>query len=216
MYNLCLKCCIVAGVSNISFLLLLYAVQNPDMDRTSQEVVDLVQEYPEGIPVKQLAVFYSFRYKRNLIVANLGFTSVASFVDSLSKDLLVEDGSIIHKNYKVTRELPGSLNAKKTNSRISLDAVTVRKEGEMTQEELLEKVKEVIKVYPAAQTSITQLLNGYFLHFGSILPLGLYMSLYDNQTSKQQATFVPAQVIAEQETVNPASTYRQYIYLMHF
>ncbi|MCI4384121.1 hypothetical protein PGIGA_G00034980 [Pangasianodon gigas] len=181
-----------------------------DKDRTSQEVVELVQEHPEGIPLKQLAVFYSSCYKRNLVVSNLGFTSVTSFVDSLSKDLLVENGSIFHKMHRVTPGPPEPLNetppAVKTSSGISFGAAPKRKEGEMTQEELLEKVKEVIRVYPAAATSITQLLNGYFLHFGSILPLGLYMSLYDSQTSTQQATFGQAQVIAEQETVSPATS----------
>lgn len=198
----------------MSVSLLLHALQNADKDRISQEVVELVQEHPDGIPLKQLAVIYSIRNKRNLVVSNLGFTSVASFVDSLSKDLLVENGNIFHKTHRITPGPEAPLNetppATKTNSGISFSAVPARKEGEMTQEELLEKVKEVIKVYPAAQTSITQLMNGYFLHFGSILPLGLYMSLYDRQTSTQQATFGQAKIIAEQETLSPASTYCQH------
>ncbi|XP_042590813.1 uncharacterized protein LOC109099997 isoform X2 [Cyprinus carpio] len=55
----------------------------------------------------------------------------------------------------------------------------------MTQEELMDKVKEVIKKYPAASNSIVQLQNGFFLLFGSALPLDRYMSLYDNHTAKQ-------------------------------
>lgn len=171
----------------------------------------MVQEHPEGIPLKKLAVFYSFRYKRNLIVANLGFASVASFVDSLSKDLLVENESIFHKMHRVTPKPPAApLNetppAMMTSTATSVGAVAMRKEGEMTQEELLEKVKEVIKVFPASATSIEQLMNGYFLHFGSILPLRQYMSLYDKQTNTQQTTLGQAQVTAEQKTVSPAST----------
>ncbi|XP_053367661.1 uncharacterized protein wu:fj29h11 isoform X2 [Clarias gariepinus] len=182
-----------------------------DKDKISQEVVELVQEHPEGIPLKKLAVFYSFRYKRNLIVANLGFASVASFVDSLSKDLLVENESIFHKMHRVTREPPAApLNetppAMMTSTATSVGAVAMRKEGEMTQEELLEKVKEVIKVFPASATSIEQLMNGYFLHFGSILPLRQYMSLYDKQTNTQQTTLGQAQVTAEQKTVSPATS----------
>lgn len=191
----------------------LYASENADKDRTSQDVVELVQEHPEGIPLKRLAVFYSMRHKRNLVVSNMGFASVAGFVGSLSKDLLVENGTVVHKIYRVAPAPPAPSNetppAVKTNSGISFGAPPARKEGEMTQEELLDKVKEVIRVYPAAQTSIEQLLNAYFLHFGSILPLALYMSLYDSQTSTQQATFGQAQVIAQPETVSPASTYCQ-------
>lgn len=198
----------------MSFSLLLYAFPNADKKRTSQDVVELVQENPEGIPLKQLAMLYSIRYKRNLVASNIGFTSIAKFVDSLSKDLRVENGSIFHKTHRVIPGPPAPLNetppAMKANSGISVGTVPVRKEGEMTQEELLEKVKEVIRVYPAAQTSIAQLLNGYFLRFGSILPLELYMSLYDSQTRTQQATFGQAEAIAEQKTVSPASTYCQH------
>lgn len=198
----------------MSFSLLLYALQNVDKDRTSQEVVELIQEHPQGIPLKKLAVFYSFRYKRNLTVSNLGFDSIASFVESLSKDLLVENESVFHKLHRLTPAAPAPLNetppAIKNSSGICFGAASVQNKGEMTQEELLEKVKEVIRIYPAAATSITQLTNGYFLLFGSILPLGLYMSLYDNQTSTQQATFGQAQVIAQQEEGSPASTYCQH------
>lgn len=194
----------------MSFSLFLYAFQNADKDRTSQEVVELVQEHPEGIPLKQLAIFYSSCYKRNLVVSNLGFSSITSFVNSLSKDLLVENESIFHKMHRVTPAPQAPLNeappAMRTSSGISFGAAQMRKEGEMTQEELLEKVKEVIRVYPAAASSITQLMNCYFLRFGSILPLALYMSLYDSQTSTQQATFGQAQIITEQETGSPAST----------
>ncbi|XP_058262273.1 uncharacterized protein wu:fj29h11 isoform X2 [Hemibagrus wyckioides] len=179
-----------------------------DKDKTSEEVVELVQDHPEGIPLKRLAGFFSHRYKRKLIVSNLGFASVSSFVDSLSKDLLVENGSIFHKKHKNTHESAASLNETPPtmNSGISFGAMPKRKEGEMTHEELLEKVKEVIRVYPAAATSITQLMNGYFLHFGAILPLALYMSLYNSQISTQQATVGQAQVIAEQEAGSPATS----------
>ncbi|XP_060717612.1 uncharacterized protein wu:fj29h11 [Tachysurus vachellii] len=181
-----------------------------DNNKTSQEVVELVQEHPEGIPLKFLCRLYNQRYKRNLAVSNLGFASPSSFVDSLSKDLLVENGIIFHKMYRDPPGKAASLNetppTMKDSSGISFGAVPTRKQGEMTQEELLEKVKEVIKVYPAAATSITQLMNGYFLHFGAIMPLGLYMSLYNSQTSTQEATVGQAQVITGQERGSPATS----------
>lgn len=173
--------------------------------------MELVQEHPEGIPLVQLAVLYSIRYKRNLSLSKLGFASLSTFVDSLSKDLVVENETIFHKIHKNNPGPPAPFNetppAVKANFGISFGAPPVRKEGEMTQDELLEKVKEVIRVYPAAQTSITELLNCYFLHFGSILPLALYMSLYNSHINTQQATYGQEQVNAEQETVSPASTY---------
>ncbi|XP_060795619.1 uncharacterized protein wu:fj29h11 isoform X3 [Neoarius graeffei] len=104
-----------------------------DKDRTSQEVVELVQEYPEGIPLKQLAIFYSSHYKQNLVVSNLGFSSIASFVDSLSKDLLVENERIFHKMHRATPAPQAPLNqtppTMKTSSGISFGVASVRKEG---------------------------------------------------------------------------------------
>ncbi|XP_046709697.1 protein NO VEIN-like isoform X1 [Silurus meridionalis] len=184
------------------------AFKNTEKDRIAQEVVELVQEHPEGFPLEQLAVLYSFRYMRNLIVTNLGFPSLSSFVESLSKDLLVQNGNIFHKMHRVT---PGSQSngtppPTKTGSVISRGATPLRKEGEMAQEELLQKVKEVIRVYPAAATCIRQLMNGYFLHFGSILPLGLYMSLYNRQTGTQQSAMGQERFIAEQETESSATS----------
>lgn len=189
---------------------MLSALQNADNNKTSQEVVELVQEHPEGIPLKLLCRLYNQRYKRNLAVLDLGFASLSSFVDSLAKDLLVENAIIFHKMYRDPPGKAASLNetppTMKDSSGISFGAAPTRKQGEMTQEELLEKVKEVIKVYPAAATSITQLMNGYFLHFGAIMPLGLYMSLYNSQTSTQEATVGQAQVITGQGRGSPAST----------
>ncbi|XP_053540833.1 uncharacterized protein wu:fj29h11 isoform X2 [Ictalurus punctatus] len=101
-----------------------------DKDRTSQEVVELIQEHPQGIPLKKLAVFYAFRYKRNLTVSNLGFDSIASFVESLSKDLLVENESIFHKLHRLTPAAPAPLNetppAIKNSSGICFGAASVQ------------------------------------------------------------------------------------------
>uniref|UniRef100_A0A3B1JM69 Wu:fj29h11 n=1 Tax=Astyanax mexicanus TaxID=7994 RepID=A0A3B1JM69_ASTMX len=184
-----------------------------DMDAVSQEVVDLVKEHPKGIPMKKLAVFYSQQYKRNLIVAELGFSSVNAFVDSLSKDLLVDNESVFHRTHKATPG-PSASSSQTPAPLISITGVsfgagpasTAPKVDEMTQEELLKRVKEVIKVYPAAGSSITQLQNGYFLHFGEILPLKLYMSLYDSQANKPQAPTSKALIKAEPEPGKSAAT----------
>lgn len=166
-------------------------------------MVELVQEHPEGIPFSELALLYSIRYNRNLIVSKLGFASLSSFVGSLSMDLVAENETIFHKSH---RDNPGpAAPLHETPPSMKTNFFKVRKEGDMTQEELLERVKEVIRVYPAAQTSIAELLNCYYQHFQCLLPLELYMSLYDSHVITQQGAFGQAQ--ARQETVSPASTY---------
>uniref|UniRef100_A0A3B4E8Y0 Wu:fj29h11 n=1 Tax=Pygocentrus nattereri TaxID=42514 RepID=A0A3B4E8Y0_PYGNA len=163
-----------------------------DKDKISQDVVELVKDDPHGIPLKKLAVFYAQKYKQNLILAELGFSSVGAFVDSLSKDLLVENENVFHRTHKATPRPSAALSKTPppltSTFGISFGASSAPKEDDMTHRELLEKVKEVIRVYPAAGTSITQLQNGYFLHFGAVLPLKLYMSLYDSHANKQKAS----------------------------
>uniref|UniRef100_A0A4W4ERA0 HTH OST-type domain-containing protein n=1 Tax=Electrophorus electricus TaxID=8005 RepID=A0A4W4ERA0_ELEEL len=178
-----------------------------------QEVVNLVKNHPNGIPLKKLSMFFSQEYKQNLAVSKLGFSSTADFVGSLSADLLVENESVFHKVHRATPGSSASLSktqpALLSGPRISFGGPT---QDEMSLEELLEKVTEVISVHPAARTSLTQLQNSYFLHFGKILPLKLYMSLYDSQTSKQQAPSGRAPVNVKLEStvgiasVSPQST----------
>ncbi|XP_051530357.1 uncharacterized protein LOC127427065 isoform X2 [Myxocyprinus asiaticus] len=211
-----------------------------------KDVVELVQEHPTGIPLKELSMFFSQKYRRNLTVSDHGFLSIASFVDSLKDVLLVKHEKVFHKKYReVSANQPAPANAATVkNEPTPANAITVKKEPtpansttvkkestpaisiivkteptpaipktvkiepipaiptlltnplvcfgadsaqegrEMKQEQLLKKVKEVIRVYPAASHSISELQNGYFFLFGSALPLKLYMSLYDNHTAK--------------------------------
>ncbi|XP_072524200.1 uncharacterized protein [Salminus brasiliensis] len=182
-------------------------------DRISREVVDMVKEHPKGIPLKKLTVSYSQQYKRNLTVSELGFSSVSAFVDSLSEDLCVENENVFHRTHRATpgpsapsSQTPPPLMSSTGISFGATATSSAPKVDEMTQGELLTKVKEVIRVYPAAATSITQLQNGFFLLFGAILPLKLYMSLYDSQAKKQQASPSQALVMAELETGRSATT----------
>ncbi len=62
-----------------------------------KKVIKLLKKQPQGIPLNKLAEVFARKHKQALLSAELGFPSVESFVDSLSKDLLVEDGVIFHK-----------------------------------------------------------------------------------------------------------------------
>ncbi|XP_067286203.1 uncharacterized protein wu:fj29h11 isoform X3 [Pseudorasbora parva] len=150
-----------------------------DIDGVSKDVVEVVKENPKGIPLKLLSIFFSQKYRRNLKVSELGFSSISSFVDSLSDELFVEKERIFHKNHRRAPAVPPSVNndtkpANPTPKASYLGADFAQRGSEMTQDDLIDKVKEVIRKYPAASDSISELQNGYFLLFGSALPLITY------------------------------------------
>lgn len=170
-------------------------------DGVFKDVVELVKEHRRGIPIRKLSMFFSQKYRRNLTVSEFGFKTITSFIDSLSDELLVEKEKIFHKSHRGAPAIPTPANppavnndstpANQTSPLVSFGADFAQRGNEMTQEELMDKVKEVIKKFPAASHSIAELLNGYFLIFGSALPLKLYMSLYDSQTAKQFSSSSP-------------------------
>ncbi len=174
---------------------MLFSAPPVHVDGVFKDVVELVKDHPTGIPLRRLSMFFNQKYRRNLAVSEFGFNTVASFIDSLSDELLVEKERIFHKNHRAAPAVPTPVNLPRVNNDstpanptspvVSFGADFAQRGSEMTHEELMDKVKEVIKKYPAASRSIIELQNGYFLLFGSALPLDLYMSLYDNHTAKQ-------------------------------
>ncbi|XP_077085850.1 uncharacterized protein LOC143737933 [Siphateles boraxobius] len=153
------------------------------IDGVYKDVVELVKGNPTGIPLKLLSIFFSQEYRRNLKVSDFGFSSIASFIDSLSDELLVENERIFHKNHRrvPTPAIPPTVNNDPTPANPSpkasyLGAYFAQRGSEMTQEDLIDKVKEVIRKYPAASNSIGELENGYSLLFGSTLPFKTYSS----------------------------------------
>uniref|UniRef100_A0A672LXB6 Uncharacterized LOC107595630 n=1 Tax=Sinocyclocheilus grahami TaxID=75366 RepID=A0A672LXB6_SINGR len=164
------------------------------VDGVFKDVVELVKDHPSGLPLRKFSMFFNQKYRRNLAVSEFGFKTVASFIDSLSDELLVEKERIFHKSHRAAPAVPtpahlsrvnnDSTPANTTSPVVTFGAGFAQRGSEMTQEELMDKVKEVIKKYPAASQSIIELQNGFFLLFGSALPLDLYMSLYDNHTAK--------------------------------
>ncbi|XP_028975778.2 uncharacterized protein wu:fj29h11 isoform X2 [Esox lucius] len=249
-----------------------------------RKIIDLVEQHPEGIPLKKLTVFYSQKYHQNLTLSSLGFSSTNSLVASLGKELFVDQDLVFHRAHKEAagaaskaadeakkkpqtrpgkdpplRPLPPKAGVLKTlpssTAKISFgfsfdsgsepiqssqasnygpppssgsfletscpstppSAVprsspllsfsrTVNQTEELTEEELLDRVRQVIKVYPPAAMTIAQLQNGYFLQFGSPLPLHQYKSLYNNfekQPAKSCSPAGPRESGAEKPTGTP-------------
>lgn len=61
------------------------------------KVIKTVKRHSQGIALDKLAEVFARRHKQVLLPAELGFPSMETFVDSLSKDLTMEDGVVFHK-----------------------------------------------------------------------------------------------------------------------
>ncbi|XP_076154340.1 uncharacterized protein LOC143137890 isoform X4 [Alosa pseudoharengus] len=196
--------------------------QNPffdqDMESVRQDIIELVRGRPKGIPAKKLAVSYSQKYRRNLTLSTLGFSSLAKLLDSIA-ELVVQDDVVFHRSHRIKPHVtpplaptpPASITPPlpKTHAAPATAAALPGKDpqpamrmahpmfgtgpmpasAELTQEQLLVKVQEVVRHFPVAATSIIQLQNSYFLHFGTPLPMSLYLPLYNRLT---QAPLAPA------------------------
>ncbi|XP_061564141.1 uncharacterized protein wu:fj29h11 isoform X2 [Cololabis saira] len=69
------------------------------MEQVLQNVVAMVKEHPEGIPLKKLSQFYNQTYHSNLSCRDLTFDSLASLVAS-QRDLVVEGQLVFHKDHR--------------------------------------------------------------------------------------------------------------------
>ncbi len=90
--NDCCLCCNIIVLVRLSCgLLFFYAFLSTPVhvDGVIKDVVELVKDHPSGIPIRIVSVFQS-KYRRNLAVSEFGFKTVASFIDSLNDELLVE------------------------------------------------------------------------------------------------------------------------------
>uniref|UniRef100_A0A1A8UKW3 HTH OST-type domain-containing protein n=1 Tax=Nothobranchius furzeri TaxID=105023 RepID=A0A1A8UKW3_NOTFU len=68
------------------------------MEEVLQNVVALVKQHQDGVPLDKLSVCYNQAYHRNLNVRALGLNSIVSLVSSL-KDLVVEGDVVRHKDH---------------------------------------------------------------------------------------------------------------------
>ncbi|XP_067225099.1 uncharacterized protein wu:fj29h11 isoform X1 [Chanodichthys erythropterus] len=181
------------------------------IDGVFKDVVELVKENPRGIPIRKLSMFFNQKYRRNLTVSDLGFSSIPSFIDSLSDELLVEKQTIFHKNHRgapaaPTPAIPPTVNSTpanptpKASRQVYFGADFAQRGSEMKQEELIDKVNEVVKKFPTACNSISELQNGYSLLFGSALPLKTYSSspVVDNKQAGAKCLEKPKQKIDEE------------------
>ncbi len=76
------------------------AEDNERSEEVLENVVALMKEHPDGIPLKKVAIVYSQKYRHNLSLASLGFKTITCLVASLKEDLVVRGEVAFHKNHQ--------------------------------------------------------------------------------------------------------------------
>ncbi|XP_039509577.1 protein NO VEIN isoform X2 [Pimephales promelas] len=103
--------------------------QGEDFEKRCKEVVELVKRHQEGIPLIKLAVFYNRAYGRPLRKKELGFSSIADFIDSLSQELYVEKGQIFYRRAMAEASAPTVFSAPVHIDGVCEDVVELVKEN---------------------------------------------------------------------------------------
>lgn len=70
---------------------------NERIEKVLENVVAIIKEHPDGIPLKMVAIVYSQKYHHNLVLASLGFNTISCLVASLKGDLVVRKEVVFHK-----------------------------------------------------------------------------------------------------------------------
>lgn len=81
------------------------------MEKVLENIVLMVKQHPDGIPLKKLGVFYNKTYHKNLTLSDLGFKSSADLVASLGQDLFVDGKLVVHKIHQPVRKSADGVSA---------------------------------------------------------------------------------------------------------
>ncbi|XP_068439866.1 uncharacterized protein [Clinocottus analis] len=187
------------------------------IEKVLENVVAMMTELPDGIPLKMVAGVYSQRYRHNLALASLGFQTMSCLVASLKGDLVVRGDMMFHKIHQPHNQPADEKPAKATED--NRPATPQRKERsgrssttpsapapqvddvpptasvrlpvnplspaskpaeQLTQQQLYQRVIEVINKHQLSAPSMDQLQTCYFQQFDEPLPISQYMTLYDS------------------------------------
>ncbi|XP_054612764.1 uncharacterized protein wu:fj29h11 isoform X2 [Dunckerocampus dactyliophorus] len=162
-------------------------------EKIKENIMTMMTELPEGILMKKVALAYSQKYKRNLKLASLGFSSISSLIATF-KDLVVEGELVFHKIHQPKDPHGATLDSSPAvdahHDHIPTDRTTRSLLGEppfvnlhscgLGKQHLYQRIEEVTKAYQLTDPAMDQLEVCYFKHFGEKLPFGLYLSMYDS------------------------------------
>nr|XP_046232573.1 protein NO VEIN isoform X2 [Scatophagus argus] len=84
------------------------AAEDGRIDKVLEEIVSMIKEHPEGVPLKMVAIAYNKKYRQNLTLASLGFKTISCLIASLKEDLVVRGEMVFHKLHQPLSE-PGTV-----------------------------------------------------------------------------------------------------------
>lgn len=86
-----------------------------ETEKAQRKILSLVEQHPEGIPLKKLTVAYSQKYHRNLTLSSLGFSSISSLVASLDGELYVDRDLVFHRSHRGAAGAPAQAGGDQVN-----------------------------------------------------------------------------------------------------
>ncbi|XP_074518878.1 uncharacterized protein LOC141784855 isoform X2 [Halichoeres trimaculatus] len=120
------------------------------MEKVLEDVVSMVEQHPDGIPLKKLTIVYSQTYHKNLTLSTLGFDSITSLVSSLHRDLVLDGGLVLHKDHWRKRKAKAKAKAKAETKAEAAPAASEKTMEESERvEEILEDIVAMIKEHPS-------------------------------------------------------------------
>ncbi|XP_072312808.1 uncharacterized protein [Eucyclogobius newberryi] len=198
-----------------------------DMREVIDNIQTMMKEHPKGCRLKTLSSVYTHKYKKDMPLTQLGFTTLEELVDSLSEHLFVKGKRVIHVMYKMQQESSNSPEPSMTATAqpsasstpaglpksmfsflgppmyttgpvfgtpslpTAVPSTTPRQAEKLTQDQLLKRVMEVMRKYNLDNPPMGKLQSCYLEHFGTELPFGQYLSLYDNLEASAMSPTTP-------------------------
>lgn len=77
---------------------------NDKIEKVLENVLTIMKDHPDGIPLMKLPAVYSQKYHNNLVLTSLGFKSVSGLVTFLNGDLVVRGEVVFHKSHQPPSE----------------------------------------------------------------------------------------------------------------
>ncbi|XP_077359160.1 uncharacterized protein LOC144005104 isoform X2 [Festucalex cinctus] len=160
-----------------------------------KNLVAMMVEHPEGIPMKNLSTAYRLKYDQKLKVSSMGFNSIVALVETLDRDLVLIGDHVFHKSHSPPDPHGAGVSAASSlfNPQTSSSARNIPDKSppagsKLTEEEqnLHKTVLEVAEKYQLSDPCMDLLEVCYFHHCGKKLPFQLYLSMYHHLESSWQ------------------------------
>uniref|UniRef100_A0A3B4B300 HTH OST-type domain-containing protein n=1 Tax=Periophthalmus magnuspinnatus TaxID=409849 RepID=A0A3B4B300_9GOBI len=192
-------------------------LKKADRKKIIENFLTMMKEHPKGIRLKALDRVYTEKYKKKMLLTELGFSTMLELVESLSEHLFVKGKRVIHVMFKKQEDssncpesselqpaasptvgvslLPTkiTINPNPISFKPYLNGFLIIQFNSSTKtwqacsvDELdlkvalnLSPMLQVLQKFNLDNPPMQKLQSCYLEHFGSELPFGQYLSLYD-------------------------------------